>query len=106
YRKGLKLDPGWRRAWVARLNLLAAKLKPPTSARRAPSSGSSETSADCACGTWASSKRGGAGGAAPASASLAGSASTSRTRTRSPRDSSADGLRRVHLLLAASRVTV
>ena len=26
YTKGLKLEPGWRRAWVARLNLLPAKL--------------------------------------------------------------------------------
>ena len=34
--KGLKLEPGWRRAWVARLNFWPAKLKPPTSARSAP----------------------------------------------------------------------
>ena len=30
---GLKSEPTWRRACVARLNLLRAKLKPPTMAR-------------------------------------------------------------------------
>ena len=57
YRNGLKPDPGWRCACVARLNLpdLASKLsKPPTSARMAPSSGLSATSAEAASGICAS----------------------------------------------------
>jgi hypothetical protein len=32
---GLKLEPGWRHAWVTWLNLLRLKSKPPTSADRA-----------------------------------------------------------------------
>src|SRR3546814_10001206 len=62
YRNGLKLDPGWRRAWVARLNLLPAKLKPPTSERRAPFSGFRDTSAAWARGNWSSCQRGAAAG--------------------------------------------
>jgi hypothetical protein len=38
--KGLKLEPGWRQAWVTWLNLLRLKSKPPTRARMAPSVGS------------------------------------------------------------------
>src|SRR5207248_1715884 len=41
---GLKLEPGWRHAWVAWLNLLAPKSKPPASASNAPLDGSSATS--------------------------------------------------------------
>ena len=43
YRKGLKLEPGCRRACVARLKGPRLKLKPPTSARTRPVAGSSET---------------------------------------------------------------
>src|SRR6185437_10835789 len=53
--KGLKLDPGWRAVCTARLNLLRWKLKPPTSALTAPSSGDSTTIADCAAGICSSS---------------------------------------------------
>jgi hypothetical protein len=51
---GLKLDPGWRQAWVTRLNLLRLKSKPPTSAMMAPSFGFSETSAASTSGSCAS----------------------------------------------------
>ena len=54
YRYGLKLEPGWRAAITARLNLLRTKLKPPTSAWIEPSSGSIEVSAACAAGICAS----------------------------------------------------
>jgi hypothetical protein len=43
--KGLKLEPGWRQAWVTWLNLLRLKSKPPTSARIAPSTGLAATKA-------------------------------------------------------------
>ena len=54
YRNGLKFEPGWRFAWVARLNLDSSKPMPPTRARMAPCLGSNDTSADCALGTCAS----------------------------------------------------
>ena len=41
---GLKLEPGWRSAWVTWLYWVRLKSKPPTSARTAPSRGSIETS--------------------------------------------------------------
>ncbi len=47
---GLKLEPGCRALCVARLNLLRWKLRPPVSARIAPSLGSSATSAPCTFG--------------------------------------------------------
>jgi hypothetical protein len=54
YIKGLNDEPGWRAAWVARLNLLIEKSKPPERLVMAPSLGSTETTAPCASGTWAS----------------------------------------------------
>jgi hypothetical protein len=52
--KGLKAEPGWRAAWVTRLNLLIEKSKPPARLVMPPSFGSTETMAPCASGTWAS----------------------------------------------------
>ena len=45
YTKGLKLEPGCRRAWSAWLNCLALKSQPPTIARTAPLCESSATNA-------------------------------------------------------------
>src|SRR2546428_12072808 len=36
YTNGLKVEPGWRIAWVARLDLESAKSRPPTMARTYP----------------------------------------------------------------------
>ena len=47
---GLKLEPGWRHACVTWLNLFWLKSKPPTSARIAPSCGTTETNAPSTCG--------------------------------------------------------
>ncbi|MNM92584.1 hypothetical protein D3C81_1049220 [compost metagenome] len=86
YTNGLKLEPGWRRAWVARLNLLPAKLKPPTSARNAPVSASSETSDAWPRGIW--------------SISHSPSLLPARTRIMSPRVRSLAGERLVQRLAA------
>ncbi len=50
---GLKFEPGWRSAWITRLNLLFVKSKPPTSAWTAPSRVAIETRAPSTFGTWA-----------------------------------------------------
>ena len=76
YRNGLKFEPGWRFAWVARLNLDSSKPIPPTRARMAPCLGSNDTSADCALGTCASRHP----------------SPVSRTRIRSPGANSAAGV--------------
>ena len=55
--KGLKLEPGWRHAWVTWLNLLREKSKPPASARIAPVRGSAEASAPSTSGSWVISQR-------------------------------------------------
>ena len=47
YTNGLKADPGWRRARMARSSGLEAKSRPPTSARTPPVSGSIAISAAC-----------------------------------------------------------
>ena len=47
---GLKLEPGWRHACVTWLYLFLPKSKPPTSARMAPSRGSSATNAPSTSG--------------------------------------------------------
>ena len=52
----LRNAPGWRAVWTARLNVLNWKLKPPTSACTAPSSGDSTTIAACAAGICSSSQ--------------------------------------------------
>src|SRR3546814_10269002 len=102
----------WRRAWVARLNLLPAKLKPPVSASSAPFSGSSDTRAVCARGSWSSCQdtltSGSSAAVSPPAASppplsslpafFFTGVSILRTRTRSPRLARADGARPVHLL--------
>ena len=53
---GLKLEPGWRQAWVTRLNLFRLKSKPPTIARIAPSPVSADTNAACTSGTCVTSQ--------------------------------------------------
>src|SRR2546425_12697142 len=45
YTNGLKVEPGWRLAWVARLYLEASKSRPPIVARMYPALASRETSA-------------------------------------------------------------
>src|SRR6266852_7178981 len=45
YTNGLKVEPGWRTAWVARLYLESSKSRPPIIARMYPVFASSETSA-------------------------------------------------------------
>jgi hypothetical protein len=50
---GLNDEPGWRHACVTWLNLLRLKSNPPTSARTAPVSGSSETNAASTSGSCA-----------------------------------------------------
>jgi len=45
YTMGLNDDPGWRKDWVARLNWLFSKEKPPTQARTSPGRGSMDTMA-------------------------------------------------------------
>ena len=101
YKNGLKLDPGWRQAWVTWLNGWRVKSKPPTSARTRPLTGSSATNAACTSGHWVTAQRalsaapvapawlaGPAGpGAAPtgSAAGLPLAAGTCHTRTMSPR---------------------
>ena len=46
------LEPTWRSAWVARLNLLWLKSNPPTRAIIAPFCGLMETSAELTSGSW------------------------------------------------------
>ena len=104
---GLKAEPGWRRAWMARLNFCPAKLKPPTSARRAPVSYSMEMTVLWARGSCPSNQlTSGSGAGAASSASALPGVSTRRTRTMSPRSTSAEGARRVQALDSESRVTV
>ena len=54
YTTGLKLLPGWRQAWNARLYSLASKSYPPTIAERYCRWGSMETSAPCSSGSCSS----------------------------------------------------
>src|SRR5690554_7512326 len=53
YRNGLKVEPGWRWAWVARLYLLWLKLYPPARASMAPVFAASEIRAPSTFGAWA-----------------------------------------------------
>ena len=50
YKNGLKLEPGWRQAWVTWLKGWRAKSKPPTNARTRPVRASSATKAACTSG--------------------------------------------------------
>ncbi|MPN49720.1 hypothetical protein SDC9_197342 [bioreactor metagenome] len=50
--KGLKLEPGWRQAWVTWLNLFFSKSKPPISARMAPVCVDMATKAPSTSGSW------------------------------------------------------
>ena len=48
----MKLEPGWRQAWVTWLNLFLWKSKPPTKARTEPLRGSIATKAASTSGSW------------------------------------------------------
>src|SRR5919204_263517 len=50
---GLNAEPGCRQAWVTWLNFVRLKSNPPTSARIAPSRGSTDTNADSTSGNCA-----------------------------------------------------
>ena len=51
---GLNDEPGWRRAWVARLYWLRSKENPPTQAKTSPERGSMDTKAPSIWGSnWA-----------------------------------------------------